>query len=172
GPWLRARYQCSKRQHGRPVWLWHGWRRGPLCRRSVLSRTLLRRVLQPLLQPSVRLWSWLGLGQRLLLGLERSVLVFRRHRQLCRVSQPDRSSHSPGRHKCSIVRRTGTGALGDEPPGCRDPEPGRRDVYRFPGAERRNGKNHHTDAAAPERLGKIRFKELRGPPEAYPAGLI
>ena len=48
----------------------------------------------------------------------------------------------------AAVRRPRPGALGDQPARRRDPEPGRRDVHRLSGAQRRGDEDHDPDAAA------------------------
>ena len=74
------------------------------------------------------------------LRLGRSVLVRRRrHRQLCRISQPDRPPHPRRRNQSAAVRRPRPGPLADQPARYRRAEPGRSDVHRFPGPQRRDG---------------------------------
>ena len=82
------------------------------------------------------------------MGLGRPLLVRRRSQFLCRISQPDRPPHPRLRHQRPAVRRPRPGAFGDQPARRRHPEPGRRDVHRLSGAQRRSDEDHDPDAAA------------------------
>ena len=121
---------------------------GPLLRQPL---RLWRVRLQPVLLPALRpLWVRIAF----LLRLGRPVpLRRRRDRQLGRVSKRGRPPHPCVGNQPAAVRRTRTGAIGDQSARRARPESGRGPVHWIPGPERRDGQDHHSGAPARLILG-------------------
>ena len=161
-----------EREHDRSVRLRRRPRPGPLSRRDPFYGSL--RSMAGFYGPGWRLLSSalrLGFRRRFFYRLGRSVLVWRRHRQLCRISQPDRPPHSPDGHECAAVRRPRPGALGDQPArrrSCRAWSKRCSPASRATAARRSRSPSRRRPTAS----GANDFREVRRRPAgADPAGL-
>ena len=97
----------------------------------------------------------LSAAAAILLRLERSVLVRRRRIDSYVEYHSQIDLHiRAGRHQRAAVRRPRPGALADQPARRRRPEPGRSDVHRLPGPQRRDGQDHHPDAGRSAQAAK------------------